>query len=193
MSGKKERSETLPGDKIAVSEEFLRGAHTYEERGQIRSLVAGKVQKNMKEMEISVAAAREPDVIKVGDWISGQVEAAQSNSANVKLYFLNGELTHKDFSGMLNLRGLMGGGGRGMRRSTPVKSGDVVRARVFSLLNGIIHLTIDEPDMGVIAALCSNCGRPLLLGNSTRAKCDECGNVEERKLAADFGSYPIQP
>ena len=178
---------------VAVSEEFLPGGHTYENRGHIRSLVVGRVQKNTKDMEISIAAARDPDVIKVGAWVTGQVEAAQANSANVKLYFLNGELTHKDFSGMLGLRGLMGGGGRGARRSTPVKSGDIVRARVFSLLNGIIHLTIDEPDMGVIAALCGNCGRPLLKGNPTRAKCDECGNVEERKLAQDFGDLPIQP
>ena len=190
---KKQAPAALPGDKLAVSEEFLPGGHTYDDRGKIRSLVVGSVQKDMKSMEISVTAAKEADTIKIGDWITGQVEGAQSNSANVKLYFLNGNLTHKDFSGMLTLRNLGGGRERGARRSTPVKSGDIVRARVFSLLNGIIHLTIDEPDMGVVAALCSNCGRPLLKGNATRAKCDECGNVEERKLARDFGTYPIQP
>ena len=190
---KKQATPALPGDRLAVTEEFLPGAHTYDDGGKIRALVAGSVKKDMASMEISVTPAKEADTIKIGDWVTGQVEAAQSSSANVKLYFLNGNLTHKDFSGMLNLRGLGGGGGRGARRSTPVKSGDIVRARVFSLLNGIIHLTIEEPDMGVVAALCSNCGRPLLMGNSTRAKCDECGNVEERKLAKDFGTYPIQP
>jgi len=182
----------LPGDKLAVSEEFLPGRHTYDDSGLIRALVAGSVVKDTKSMEISVKPATEPEIIKVDDWVTGQVEGAQANSANVHIYFHNGKPTYKDFSGMLSLRGLSGGG-RGARRTTPVKMGDVVRCRVYSLLNGIIHLTIDEPDMGVVAALCGNCGKPLLRGNATRAKCDECGNVEERKLAGDFGTAPIQP
>ena len=185
-------SKALPGDKLAVSEEFLPGPNTYDSSGLIRALRAGAVQRDVREMEISVKPAVEPEVIKVDDWVTGQVEGVQANSANVHIYFLNGKPTYKDFSGMLTLRGLSGGG-RGARRTTPVKTGDVVRCRVFSLMNGIIHLTIDEPDMGVIAALCGNCGKPLLRGSATRAKCDECGNVEERKLARDFGTTPILP
>ncbi len=183
----------LPGDKVAVSEEFLPGMHTYDDSGLIRALIVGSVQKDMGSMEISVKPATDPGLIKVDDWVTGQVEAVQSNSANVKIYFLNGKATYKDFSGMLSLRSVNGGGGRGARRTTAVKSGDIVRCRVVSLLNGIIHLSIDEPDMGVVAALCGNCGKPLLRGSSTKAKCDECGNVEERKLAKDFGTTPILP
>jgi exosome complex component CSL4 len=182
----------LPGDELAVSEEFLPGRHTYDDSGLIRALTAGAVMKDVKNREISVKPAVEPELIRVDDWVTGQVESAQANSANVHIYFLNGKPTYKDFSGMLSLRGLSGGG-RGSRRTTPVKTGDIVRCRVFSLLNGIIHLTIDEPDMGVVAALCGNCGKALLRGNATRAKCDECGNVEERKMARDFGTSPIQP
>ena len=184
-------SGVLPGDRLAVSEEFLPGSNTYDDSGLIRALRAGSVSRDTKNMEISVKPAIEPEIIKVDDWITGQVEAVQANSANVHIYFHNGKPTFKDFSGMLTLRGLTGGG-RGARKTTPVKSGDIVRCRVFSLLNGIIHLTIDEPDMGVVYALCGSCGKPLLRGSATRAKCDECGNVEERKLARDFGTTPIE-
>jgi len=189
---KSKENGVLPGDRLAVSEEFLPGQHTYDASGLIRALSVGTVQKDVKNMEISVKPVVEPELIKVDDWVTGQVESAQSNSANVHIYFLNGKPTHKDFSGMLSLRGLSGGG-RGARRTTPVKSGDIVRCRVFSLVNGIIHLSIDEPDMGVVTALCGNCGKPLMRGSATRAKCDECGNVEERKLAKDFGESPIRP
>ena len=182
----------LPGDKLAGSEEFLPGRHAYDSSGLIRALAVGSVVKDTKNMEISVEPAAKPEIIKVDDWVTGQVEATQASSANIHIFFLNGKQTHKDFSGMLSLRGLSGGG-RGARRTTPVKQGDVVRCRVFSLVNGIIHLTIDEPDMGVVAALCGNCGKPLLRGSATRAKCVECGNVEERKLARDFGTAPIEP
>lgn len=192
MKEAKSKARVLPGDKLAVSEEFLPGMHTYEDSGVIRALAAGSVAKDTKKLEISVEPAAQPELIKVDDWVTGQVESSQANSANVHIYFHNGRPTYKDFSGMLTLRGLSGGG-RGARRTTPVKTGDVVRCRVFSLVNGIIHLTIDEPDMGVVAALCGNCGRPLLRGSATRAKCEECGNVEERKLARDFGTTPIEP
>ncbi len=192
MKEVKKSTVALPGDKLAVSEEFLPGRHTYDAGGLIRALTAGSVVRDVKNMEISVKPAVEPELIKVDDWVTGQVETSQANSANVHIYFLNGKPTYKDFSGMLTLRGLSGGG-RGQRRTTPVKQGDIVRCRVFSLVNGIIHLTIDEPDMGVVAALCGSCGRPLLRGSATKAKCDECGNVEERKLARDFGTTPIEP
>lgn len=180
----------LPGDRLAVSEEFLPGKHAYDDSGLIRALTVGSVQRDMKNMEISIKPAVEADVIKVGDVIVGQVEVAQSSSAGVKVLYLNGEPTDKDFSGSLSLRS--GRPDRGGPRGPPVKLGDVVRCGVFSLLNGIIHLSINEDELGVIRALCGNCGRPLTRGGN-KAKCDECGNVEERKLAADFGQLPIQP
>jgi exosome complex component CSL4 len=181
----------LPGDKLAVSEEFLPGKHTYENSGLIRALVAGGVRKDPASMEISVEPATEARTVRVDDWVTGQVEVTSGASAGVKIYYVNGERMDKDFSGSISLRGM--GGGRGARRMTPVKLGDIVRCRVFSLVNGIIHLSVDEPDMGVVHALCGNCGRPLLRGGPNRAKCDECGNVEDRKLAADFGQAPIRP
>ncbi len=182
----------LPGDRIAISEEFLPGKHTYpDDAGLIRALAVGGVQKDMANMEISVAPSVEASMVREGDWVTGQVEVAQSNSVGIKMYYVNGERMDKDFAGTLSLRGF--GGGRGARRGPPVKLGDIVRCRVFSLVNGIIHLSIDEDDMGVVSCLCGNCGRPLLKGGRERAKCDECGNVEDRKLAADFGRSPIRP
>ena len=181
----------LPGDKVAISEEFLPGKHVYDDAGLIRALAVGSVQKDTKNMEISVKPAVEASIVRVEDWVTGQVEVAQSNSAGLKICYVNGVRIDKDFSGTLSLRGF--GGGRGARRGPPVKLGDIVRCRVFSLVNGMIHLSIDEEDMGVVHARCGSCGKPLLRGGRERAKCDECGNVEDRKLAADFGMTPIRP
>jgi exosome complex component CSL4 len=179
----------LPGDRLAVSEEFLPGPHTYDDSGLIRALVAGKVRRDTKNMEISVEPVVKPRLIAVGDVVAGQVEATQASAAAFKIYYLNGKPTDKDFSGSLSLRS--GRPGRGGPRGPPVKLGDVVRCKVISRLNGIIHLTINEEELGVVYALCGTCGRPLLRGGN-KAKCDECGNVEERKLASDFGNSPFQ-
>jgi exosome complex component CSL4 len=187
----KERvSVVFPGDKLAVSEEFLPGKNVYDDSGLIRALVIGRVHRDMKSMEISVNPAVKADAIEIGNIVVGQVEATQASSAGVRIYYLNGEPTEKDFSGSLSLRS--GRPSRGGPREAPVKLGDVVRCRVSSLLNGIIHLSINEDGLGVVMALCSSCGKVLARGG-TKAKCDECGNVEERKLAADFGRSPIRP
>ena len=77
-------------------------------------------------------------------------------------------------------------------RRTAVKLGDVVRAKVISTMNAMIHLSIGEPHLGVIASLCSVCGRPLVMMDG-RAHCNYCGNVEDRKFADDYGREPIQP
>lgn len=191
----KETDVVLPGDKLAVSEEFLPGRHAIDEGGFVKALVVGKARRDLRNMEISVEPASKAEEVGVGDYILGHVESVQSGSAGVKLYYLNGRPTHKDFTGSLSLRGpSMGRGGRrgGPRVGPPVKLGDIVRCRVFSTVNGIIHLSVEDDRSGVVFALCGNCGRPMTRGGS-KAKCDECGNVEDRKLANDFGSLSIKP
>ena len=188
--GTKKNSVVLPGDVLAVSEEYLPGKYAYDDSGQIRALLAGRVVEDMVNREISVKPAAVARTLAVGDYVTGQVEAVQTNSAGVKIYYLNGKPTEKGFSGMLLLR--REPPGRGARTRTYVKLGDIIRARISSTLNAIIQLSIDDPRSGVIFALCGNCGKPLL-GAGNRAKCEECGNVEERKFANDFGQFPIQP
>jgi len=185
-----ERKSVLPGDKLAVSEEFLPGSHVYDDSGLLRALSVGTVQKDLKKREISVAAKAQANLLKVGDYVTGQVETAATSNSSVSIYYVNGMQTRKGFSGMLMLRS--GRRERGARGGPPVKLGDVVRCRVFSLVNGMIHLSIDDDRCGVVFALCGNCGKPLQRGGN-RAKCLECGNVEDRKLAGDFGRTPIQP
>ena len=58
---KEESNGVLPGDKVAVSEEFLPGTHTYDDAGLIRALTVGSIQKDMSNMEISVKPAAEPE------------------------------------------------------------------------------------------------------------------------------------
>jgi exosome complex component CSL4 len=185
-----EKKAVLPGDKLAVSEEYLPGSHVYDDSGLLRALSVGTVMKDLKKREISVAPAAQTKLLNVGDYVTGQVETAATSNASVAIYYVNGKQTDKGFGGMLMLRS--GRRERGARAGPPAKLGDVVRCRVFSLLNGIVHLSIDDDRTGVIFALCGNCGKPLQKGGN-RAKCVECGNVEERKLAADFGRTPIQP
>jgi exosome complex component CSL4 len=180
----------LPGDFLAYPEEFLSGKNTYEQEDSVRATLSGRVEKDLSKREVAVRPAVSARTLKVGDLVIGQVEAAMTSTAGVKISYLNGVESHANFPGTIFTRGERGG--RGERR-TYVKLADVVRAKVASTLNGMNQLSIDEPHLGVLAALCSVCGAPLPRGDGGRARCEQCGNVEERKFADDFGMQNIQP
>jgi exosome complex component CSL4 len=179
----------LPGDFLASPEEFLAGQNTYEQGDSVMASLPGRVERDLSKREVSVLPVMVAKTLKVGDIVIGQVEAAMTSTAGVKIRYLNGVETLASFPGTISTRSERGG--RGERR-TYVKLGDVVRARVVSTLNGMNQLSIDEPHLGVVAAMCSVCGAVLVRGDG-RARCEQCGNVEERKFADDFGTADIRP
>ncbi len=179
----------LPGDFLASPEEFLSGKNTYEQQDSVRASLSGRIEKDLSKREVAVRPVVVAKTPKVGDVVVGQVEAAMTSTAGVRISYMNGVKTGAGFPGTIFTRGERGG--RGERR-TYVKLGDVVRARVASTLNGMNQLSIDEPHLGVLASMCSVCGAVLVPGDG-RARCEQCGNVEERKFADDFGQANIQP
>ena len=66
------------------------------------------------------------------------------------------------------------------------KYGDFVRAKVISDKNNVFHLSTKEDNLGVVYAYCSLCGG-ILVPNQSRLRCKECGHLEGRKQAADYG------
>ncbi len=179
----------LPGDFVSSPEEFLAGQNTYEQGDSVRASLPGRVERDLSKREVAVRPVVVARTLKVGDVVVGQVEAAMTSTAGVKIRYLNGVETLASFPGTISTRSERAG--RGERR-TYVKLGDVVRARVVSTLNGMNMLSIDEPHLGVVAAMCSVCGAVLVRGDG-RARCEQCGNVEERKFADDFGTADIRP
>ncbi|HUH99673.1 MAG TPA: exosome complex RNA-binding protein Csl4 [Nitrososphaerales archaeon] len=190
MSNKREmeKKPALPGDFLAYPEEFLPGANTYERGDAVRARLPGVAEKDLSKREVSVRPSKVAKAPKVGDVVVGQVEAAMTSTAGVRITWLNG-VEVAGFPGTIFTRTERGG--RGERR-TYVKLADVVRAKVASTLNGMNQLSIDEPHLGVLAALCTVCGTPLPRGDG-RSRCENCGNVEERKFADDFGTENIKP
>lgn len=179
----------LPGDQLAAPEEFLAGKNTYEREDSVRAALMGRVEKDLVKREVTIRPVVTARIPKVGDVVVGQVEAAMTSNAGVRISYLNGAETPAGFPGTISIRGERGG--RGERR-TYVKLGDVVRAKVTSTLNGMNQLSVDEPHLGVLASLCSVCGTPLPRGDGM-ARCEQCGSIEERKFADDFGTENIRP
>ncbi len=179
-------NKVIPGEKLSVIEEFECGTDTYQKDGEVRSLRVGEIVTNLTERIINIKPIKNMDRIpRLGDIIIGIVETTQANTANVRIELINNKSSQAGFTGMLQLGSERYSGRGGHRRDTVCKAGDLLRARVFSDLNTIIHLSMDKPNEGVIHTVCSQCG-----GNVARihnkVKCIECGNLEARQLASDF-------
>jgi len=177
---------TIPGDRLAVIEEFSPSEGTYIDRDTIRATKVGVKKYDSKRKEVKIEVLQKArKMAMVGDSVIGQVEAVQSNIANVRIHYINDKRSLGGFTGMLLLRS-DNRHRRDRKKSLMLKSGDIIRARVTSYMNAIIHLSIDDNENGVMYTTCSSCGG-MVRGLNQGVECVDCGFVEDRKLAADFG------
>jgi exosome complex component CSL4 len=173
----------IPGDKLATIEEFVPGIGSASIGDSVVSTVVGNVTPDMVNRVINVKPIKNADAAlpKVGDYVIGRADSAQPSMVQVTIIAVNDNESHKELSGMLSLRDE-----RRRRTTSPIKAGDIIRAKVFSTKNSIYHLAIDDSIAGVIKTVCSNCGGNVIALGRDRVKCRECGLVDERILSDDF-------
>jgi len=171
----------LPGEKIALIEEFGSGSGTYEHDGVIRASTMGKVILDFKKRIAKVDQSKKTGLPKADDIVVGFIDMVPGNMVSMRILYVNNKKTDARFTAISLMRG-----GRG-RRSIMFRVGDLVRAKVVSLLNANIHVNFRDPNLGVIYTTCHSCGGNVVRENS-RVKCIECGTTEERKVADDYGN-----
>lgn len=193
MSNTKRSGEFIvPGERIGVIEEFIPNFGTYVEDGVIYSRNVGYVSIDSATRKVSVyPVAKGLSFPKIGSIVVGHVVNIQGLTAFMRIVkigkrrlsgFLTGALHVSDIDTKYTKEVL-----------NAVKVGDLVRAKVISDTNRILHLTTKGEKLGVILALCSKCGGTLLLKNrkSKKLYCGDCGNFEMRKIASDYGAGNI--
>jgi exosome complex component CSL4 len=175
----------VPGDKLGVIEEYEPGPGTYVEEGTIYSLTTGRALMDLLNKKVSVyPGVRASGVPRVGSIVVGQVTEVQNKQATVRIFQVGDRVLSGFFSGLLHVSDVSP---RYVESMYDVcKPGDVVRAKVVSDKNRVFHLSTNERDFGVLYAFCSRCGHVLAL-RRFRMRCDECGNLEHRKPAQDYG------
>jgi exosome complex component CSL4 len=178
----------VPGDHIALIEEFEGGKNTYVLDGDIRAATVGVPIYDLKRHIVKIKQKNSPMLAKIGDTVVGHVEMLFGTMMSIRILYLNERKSLAGFSAIASTKINSGGGwSRGDRRGRVIfRVGDIVKGRVFSLLNSTIHITIDEREFGVLYALCFNCGGDTVRVNNN-IKCIDCGTLEERKLTSDYG------
>lgn len=175
----------LPGERLGVIEEFVPDAGTYVKDGVIYSKVVGRTLVDSSSRRVSVSPLiRGAGFPRVGLIVLGQVSGVQNDTANVRIFRVGEKELSGVFTGVLHVSDVALKYVESMFEVC--KAGDVLRALVISDKNRTYHLSTKDKELGVVYAFCSNCGHTL---ESKRQgmHCPNCGRVEGRKIAADYG------
>ena len=175
----------LPGERLGVIEEFVPDTGTFVKDGVIFSQIVGRALPDLATRRISVyPLIREPRVPKIGSTVVGEVSNVQSENAVVRIFQIGEKLISGVFGGVLHISDVHLHYVDSM--FDVVKAGDVIKANVISDKNQVFHLSTKDKELGVLYAFCSRCGGTLEPRRQAM-HCPRCGNIENRKIALDYG------
>jgi exosome complex component CSL4 len=189
QSKQKSGQMVVPGDRLGVIEEFTSGAGTYEQEGTIYSTTTGRALMDLMNKQVSVYPhVHVLNVPHTGSLVVGQVSEVQSKQATIRIFQVGDRVLSGFFSGLLHISDVSQ---RYVESMYDVcKAGDIIRAKVISEKNRVLHLTTNDKDLGVVYAFCSRCGSPLAQKRFIM-RCPECSNTERRKTAQDYGKGEV--
>ena len=179
----------VPGERLGVIEEFVPDKGTYVKDGVIYSKIVGHTMIDLATRRVAVySAGHEAIVPKVGSVVVGQVQSSQNDNAMVRIFRVGNKRLSGVFSGVLHISDVA------MRfvdsMSDVCKPSDILRAKVLSDKNRTYHLTTKDRELGVVFAFCSSCGYLLEHGRQGMT-CPQCGRIERRKTAVDYGEGDV--
>ncbi|MFQ6087741.1 MAG: exosome complex RNA-binding protein Csl4 [Candidatus Methanofastidiosia archaeon] len=179
----------VPGELLGVAEEFLPGLGAYEEDGKIYSSICGYLDFNMKKRFAFVHPKVDlPPTPKEGDTVICEVVNIKEKMAYINIIALRGR-EEREITGSTKARIYISQSAKRyvQRLSNEFRTGDIVRARVLDTKRENIEVSTVGADFGVIRALCTKCRTPLRQ-RGNKLECPDCGHLEIRKIASDYGS-----
>ena len=188
-SGHKSGQLVLPGERLGVIEEFIPDSGTYVRDGVIYSKIVGRALMDLLSKRVSVYPLINAETVpKISSTVMGQVGHAQSDNVLVRIFKLGDRSLSGVFTGVLHVSDVRE---RYVKSMTEVcKSGDIIRAKVISDKNQVYHLSTNDKNLGVVYAFCTRCAHLLEL-KRYEMRCPNCGNIEKRKTALDYGQGEI--
>ena len=167
----------LPGDKIAIMEEYETGKNAYDDGHTIRATVIGQSEIDKKGRVVNVKNHKSISIPENGDIVIGTVEAVMGSMIAVLINYINSKPVKSQVECICATRSI--------RKRNVALVKDLVKLKIIGHLNGAIHATMQEPELGVLFTKCRKCGmdvKPL----RDIVKCIECGWTDDRKLSNDF-------
>ena len=179
----------VPGERLGVIEEFIPDFGTYVKDGIIFSKVVGRALVDLISKKVSVYPLVSDTILpKISSIVIGQVGNAQSDNVLVKIFKVGSKALSGVVTGIFHISDVQERYVDSM--SDVVKPGDIIRAKVISNKNKAYHLSTKDSGLGVLYAFCSRCSH-ILEPKRYDMRCPNCGNIERRKFALDYGKEEI--
>lgn len=174
----------FPGDRLASIEEYEAGHNTFDDGNLVRAATVGSKEIDPEERIASIRHPKMLSVPRVGDVVIGTVAAVMSTMIAVSIDYINGKPTTSKVECICSIRNI--------RRKNVALAKDIVMLKIQSHLNGTIHASMSEPEMGVLFTKCRKCGSRVVPMRDA-IKCAECSWIDERKLSKRFGDTSVIP
>ncbi|MEM0164261.1 MAG: exosome complex RNA-binding protein Csl4 [Saccharolobus sp.] len=177
----------LPGEEIAVIEEFIASDGTYESNGIIRASVIGKIFYDMLNRKSNVLGIKKVIIqtLKKVKYVIGIVTSVKDDIATVSIISLEEKEISTPISAYIHISQISNKKLNSINEA--IKTGDIIKAKLLSYTFPL-SLTVKSKELGVIYAKCSICGGLLIRQDENNLKCEKCGNIEQRKI----GSYMVK-
>ena len=176
--GGQEGRRIIPGDSLALIEECEAGANTFDDGDRVRAAAVGTAEYSTRDRTAGVATPVQMHVPDIGDTVVGTVAIVMSSMFAVAIRYINGRPVTSNVECVCSTRD--------SRRRMVAMIGDVVALRILSRINGTIHATVDDPELGVLFTKCRMCGMGVIAVRDG-VKCAECGWFDERNMSSNFG------
>jgi len=140
----------LPGDKIAVIEEYEAGNNACDDGHIVRATVIGESEIDQKERIVNVKNQNNTSIPEKGDIIIGTVEAVMGSMIAVLINYINSKPVKSQVECICATRSI--------RKRNVALVKDLVKLKIIGHLNGAIHATMQDPELGVLFTKCRKCG-----------------------------------
>ena len=183
------RRVVLPGDEVAVTEEYESGEGTYERDGKIYAVAPGILNLDDASKVAKVVQFNPPAQLRVGDIVYATVSDIRSSMATAEVVVLHGvdRQLSGDTEGAIHISHVSSEYTEDFRQV--FRLGEIIRAQVIQA-HPSLQLTTAGPSLGVVKALCSECRAPLEKRGGD-LYCARCERTEQRKTTADYGDLKL--
>jgi exosome complex component CSL4 len=179
----------LPGEKIAVVEEFMPGEGTYESNGEVFASIVGKVTRDARHKRVSIKALNPLAIVRIGDVVYGTITDTRGSIVGVKVIKVGGSdrSIAGDVMASLHISKVSKDYTSDVRDA--LRIGDIIKAEVVQVSPSLQLITF-KPNLGVVRAQCAKC-RTLLEKRGRGLHCPKCDNAETRKVSREYDQPPI--
>jgi len=178
----------IPGDILAVSEQFLPDKWTYDDNGNIKAAVLGVVNINFSNKKISIVpSSGNPTLLYPGDSVYGEIIDIRGQKAMIHVQKMKNTDRNLALPYMGSIHISQVKIGYLEKLTDAFRIGDIIEAKVSKIIGDNLDLNTENKEDGVVKAMCTGCRAFMVLSErNNEVYCEVCAIKEKRKISVNY-------